>query len=59
MKTPTRIEGLEPGNYTVTIAGPNLTGQDFKVNVLPGKQTTGHFDLGPVNYEELEKVVKP
>ncbi|HEX9460896.1 MAG TPA: serine/threonine-protein kinase [Thermoanaerobaculia bacterium] len=56
---PTRIE-LEPGQYMVTVAGPNGKTQTMSVRVQAGKQVKQGFDLGNVNYEELEKeLAKP
>jgi len=57
--TPTRIE-LQPGQYAVTVAGPNGKTQTMNIQVEAGKPTKRMFDLGNVNYEELEKeVAKP
>jgi eukaryotic-like serine/threonine-protein kinase len=57
--TPTRI-ALDPGKYSVTIAGPNGTKQTVTVNVEQGKQTRQAFELEHVNFEDLEKeVAKP
>lgn len=57
--TPTRIE-LQPGQYAVTVSGPNGRTQTMNIQVEAGKPTKKMFDLGNVNYEELEKeVAKP
>jgi len=57
--TPTRID-LEPGTYMVTVTGPNHTTQTMNVNIEAGKQLRQTFNLGNVNYEELEKeLAKP
>lgn len=57
--TPTRIE-LEPGQYTVTMAGPNGTPKSRSIRVEAGKTVREMFDLEKVNYDELEKeVAKP
>jgi hypothetical protein len=56
---PTRIE-LEPGQYAVTVAGPNGKTQTMNIQVEAGKSTKRLFDLGGVNYDELEKeIAKP
>jgi hypothetical protein len=57
--TPTRIE-LEPGKYMVTVAGPSGKRETQDVQVVAGKQVKKTFDLGSVNFDELEKeVAKP
>lgn len=57
--TPTRID-LEPGKYLVTVAGPNGKTQTQTIQVEAGKQAKSRFDLGTVNFDELEKeVAKP
>jgi serine/threonine-protein kinase len=57
--TPTRIE-LQPGEYMITMSGPNGKTDTRKVQVEAGKQARQKFDLGDVNYDELEKeVAKP
>jgi serine/threonine-protein kinase len=57
--TPTRIE-LEPGKYMVTVAGPSGKTETQNVQVVAGKQVKKTFDLGTVNFDELEKeVAKP
>jgi serine/threonine protein kinase len=57
--TPTRIE-LAPGQYDVTVAGPDGKTQMMQVQVEAGKRTKRIFDLGNVNYDELEKeIAKP
>jgi serine/threonine-protein kinase len=57
--TPTRIE-LLPGQYAVTVAGPDGKKQTVKVRVEAGKPVQRRFELGTVNYDELEKeVAKP
>jgi serine/threonine protein kinase len=57
--TPTRIE-LQPGQYAVTLAGPAGKTQTMNIQIEAGKPTKRLFDLGNVNYEELEKeVAKP
>jgi serine/threonine-protein kinase len=56
---PTRID-LEPGHYTVTIAGPNGTKQTVPVDIEAGKRNRQVIKTGVVNFEELEKeVAKP
>ncbi|MDP9361390.1 MAG: protein kinase [Acidobacteriota bacterium] len=57
--TPTRIE-LEPGQYAVTVAGPNGTKKTIPVSIEAGKPNRQRIDLENVNYDELQKeVVKP
>ena len=57
--TPTRIE-LAPGEYTVTVTGPNGTTQSKSVRIEAGKPARKMFDLESVNFDELEKeVAKP
>lgn len=57
--TPTRID-LAPGQYDITVAGPNGKSQTEKIQVEAGKRTKRIFDLGNVNYDELEKeIAKP
>ncbi len=56
---PTRIE-LEPGQYMVTVGGPNGKTQTMSVRVQAGKPVKQGFNVGDVNYEELEKeLAKP
>jgi len=44
----------------VTVAGPNGKTQTQTIQVEAGKQAKSRFDLGTVNFEELEKeVAKP
>ena len=54
--TPTRIE-LQPGQYMVTVAGPNGKTQTMNVRVEAGKPVRKMFDLETVNFDELEKEV--
>ncbi len=57
--TPTRID-LEPGQYQVTVAGPNGNAQTQSVVVVAGKSVKPKFNLEDVNYDELAKeVAKP
>ncbi len=56
---PTRIE-LEPGQYMVTVGGPNGKKQTMSVRVQAGKPVKQGFNVGDVNYQELEKeLAKP
>ncbi len=56
---PTRLE-LYPGQYEVTVSGPNRTTKTMSVLVEAGKSTKKPFDMENVNYDELEKeVAKP
>lgn len=57
--TPFRME-LDPGQYTVTIDGPEGKTETRSVRVEAGKRIKQTFNLGDVNYEELEKeLAKP
>ncbi|HUP59911.1 MAG TPA: serine/threonine-protein kinase [Thermoanaerobaculia bacterium] len=49
--TPARI-ALEPGVYSVTLAGPTTT-KTVDVQINAGKPTTKHIDLGGVDYDNL------
>jgi len=53
--TPTRID-LAPGNYHVTLTGPNGP-KTFDVQIDAGHKTPKSVDLGGVNLDELEKEV--
>ena len=53
--TPTRID-LAPGNYHVTLTGPNGP-KTFDVQIGAGQKTPKAIDLGGVNLDELEKEV--
>jgi serine/threonine protein kinase len=56
---PTRID-LQPGHYTVTVAGPNGKKQTVPVDIEAGKRNRQVIKTGNVNFEELEKeVAKP
>jgi serine/threonine-protein kinase len=56
---PTRID-LEPGHYTVTVAGPNGTKQTVPVDIEAGKRNRKVIKMEDVNFDELEKeVAKP
>jgi serine/threonine-protein kinase len=52
--TPTRIE-LQPGQYTVTMLGPNGTTKTANVHIEAGKRKEVPFDMEHINYDELEK----
>jgi serine/threonine-protein kinase len=54
--TPTRID-LDPGKYSVTVAGPNGTKQTVAVNIEAGKQSRQMIKLENVNFDDLEKEV--
>ena len=54
--TPTRIE-LQPGKYTVTMAGPNGITKTTNVQIEAGKKKELPFDMQHINFEELEKEV--
>jgi eukaryotic-like serine/threonine-protein kinase len=52
--TPTRIE-LQPGKYSVTMAGPAGRSSTFDVQIEAGERKPVHKDLGSVDFNELEK----
>ncbi|MGH9420340.1 MAG: serine/threonine protein kinase, partial [Thermoanaerobaculia bacterium] len=54
--TPTRIE-LQPGKYTVTMAGPNGITKTTNVQIDAGKKKELPFDMEHINFDELEKEV--
>jgi hypothetical protein len=54
--TPTRI-ALDAGQYAVTVAGPGGKKQTINVRVEAGKPVKRTFDMGTVNFDELEKEV--
>ena len=57
--TPTRID-LDPGKYSVTVAGPNGSKQTVQINIEAGKQSRQMVNLEKVNFDDLEKeVAKP
>ncbi|HEY3057205.1 MAG TPA: serine/threonine-protein kinase [Thermoanaerobaculia bacterium] len=55
--TPTAIE-LDPGMYSVTVRGPNAS-KTVDVNIEAGKRTRQRIETASVNYDELEREVKP
>jgi eukaryotic-like serine/threonine-protein kinase len=55
--TPTAIQ-LDPGNYSVTVRGPDAS-KTVDVNIEPGKRKRMKINTATVNYDELEKEVKP
>ncbi|MGZ8852413.1 MAG: protein kinase domain-containing protein [Thermoanaerobaculia bacterium] len=55
--TPTAIQ-LDPGNYSVTVRGPDSS-KTVDVNIEPGKRKRMTINTATVNYDELEKEVKP
>jgi serine/threonine protein kinase len=55
--TPTAIK-LDPGNYSVTVRGPDAS-KTVDVNIEPGKKKRMAINTANVNYEELEREVKP
>jgi serine/threonine-protein kinase len=54
--TPLRVD-LPPGDYKVTLAGPNDRRDTFQVHIEAGKRTTMQKDLGAPNLDELQKEV--
>jgi hypothetical protein len=54
--TPTRID-LPPGDYKVTLAGPDLKKDTFDVHIETGKQVKLQRNLGAPNLDELEREV--
>jgi hypothetical protein len=56
--TPTRIE-LKPGNYQVTLNGPNDRSTTFDVQIEAGKRVAIHKDTANVDYGQLEKEIQP
>ncbi len=55
--TPTAIE-LDPGRYSITVRGPNNV-QTVDVDIQAGKRTRKSITTGAVNFDEIEKEVKP
>lgn len=55
--TPARLD-LPPGDYKVTLAGPDNKRDTFDVHIDAGKQTPLHRDLGTPNLDELEREVQ-
>ena len=55
--TPTAIE-LDPGKYTVTVRGPDAT-KTVDVDIEAGKRKRMTVNTANVNYDELEKEMKP
>jgi len=55
--TPTRIE-LKPGNYQVTLNGPNDKSTTFDVQIEAGKRVAIHKDTANVDVNELEKEIQ-
>ncbi len=55
--TPTAIE-LDPGKYSITVRGPNNV-QTVDVDIEAGKRTRKTITTGAVNFDEIEKEVKP
>jgi hypothetical protein len=56
--TPTRIP-LAPGKYTVTMSGPQGHTETRAVEVTAGHKVPLTMDLGSVDFNELEKEIKP
>ena len=54
--TPARIP-LEPGDYTVTLSGPNGKLTTVDVQIQAGKRTPKNIDMGGVDYDSLAKDV--
>lgn len=54
--TPARIP-LDPGNYTVTLSGPNGKQQTIDVEIQAGAKTHKKVDMGGVDYDALSKEV--
>lgn len=55
--TPAKIE-LDPGTYSVTVKGPNSS-QTVDVSIEAGKPTRKNVMTANVNFDEIEKEVKP
>jgi hypothetical protein len=55
--TPTRVD-LKPGNYTVTLNGPNGS-KEITVAIEAGKRTPHHENMSKVNIEDLAKEMNP
>jgi tRNA A-37 threonylcarbamoyl transferase component Bud32 len=55
--TPTRID-LPPGEYEITLKGPDDKKQTFMVNVKAGTPTRIQRNLGAVDYDQLQKDIK-
>jgi len=55
--TPTAIQ-LDPGNYSVTVRGPDSS-KTVDVNIEPGKRKRMTINTANVNYDELEREMKP
>ncbi|HSP13754.1 MAG TPA: serine/threonine-protein kinase [Thermoanaerobaculia bacterium] len=55
--TPAAIE-LDPGHYSITVRGPNDV-QTVDVNIEAGKRTKKSITTANVNFDEIEKEVKP
>ena len=59
---PTRfkLQGVRNLFFRTAVAGPNGKTQTMNINIEAGKQMRQTFNLGDVNYEELEKeLAKP
>ena len=54
--TPARIP-LEPGDYTVTLSGPNGRQTTVDVQIQAGKRTPKNIDMGGVDFDSLAKDV--
>jgi hypothetical protein len=54
ISTPARI-ALAPGNYEVTLNGPNGKTMTVDVQIEAGKRTVKTVPMGQVNMDELEK----
>jgi hypothetical protein len=54
ISTPARIS-LAPGNYEVTLNGPNGKTMTVDVEIEAGKRTVKTVPMGQVNMDELEK----
>jgi eukaryotic-like serine/threonine-protein kinase len=55
--TPTAIS-LDPGRYSITVRGPNDV-QTIDVDIEAGKKTKKSITTANVNFDEIEKEVKP
>ena len=55
--TPARFE-LPPGEYKVTLTGPDQTKKTYDVEIKAGEKTTIKGDLGAPNLDDLQKEVQ-